>query len=94
MEIGRSTPDIRVGVTGVMLNEFVDVSDRFADDSGNLRDGWPLSDEAEPAADLVEPREIGRSVVDLETRSLGQPGAHFGMSAGDLVICDQCISRC
>src|SRR6202021_944957 len=54
----------------------------------------PLSDEAEPAADLVEPKEIGRCVVDLETMSRGQPGAHFGISAGDLVICDQCISRC
>ena len=54
----------------------------------------PLSDEAEPAADLVEPRETGRCVVDLEAMSRGQPGAHFGMSAGGLVICDQCISRC
>jgi hypothetical protein len=46
-----------------MLSEVVDVSDQFADDSGNLRDGWPLSDEAEPAADLVEPEETGRCVV-------------------------------
>jgi hypothetical protein len=41
MEIGKSSPDTGAGVTGVMLNEFVDASDQFADDSGNVRDGWP-----------------------------------------------------
>jgi hypothetical protein len=45
--------------------------------------------ETEPAFDLVEPRGICGCVADLEARPVGQPGTHFSMLVGSVVVDDQ-----
>ena len=53
--IGGSGPDKGTGVAVVVLNEIVDASDQFADAPETSPADGLLSDQAEPAFDLVEP---------------------------------------
>jgi hypothetical protein len=48
-----------------------------------------LSDQAEPAFDLVQPGRTGGRVVDVEAGPLRQPEAHLGMLVGGIVVDDQ-----
>ena len=45
-----------------------------------------LSDEPEPALDLIEPTRIGRRVVQMITRMTGEPGPDLGMLVGAVVV--------
>jgi len=76
-------------VTVVVLDEIFDASNEFADAAEAAATNRLLSNEPEPAFDLVEPRGISRCVVDLEARPLGQPGAHLAMLVGSVVVDDQ-----
>ena len=72
----------------VVLNEFLDSPDQFTNAAKATPTDCLLGDKTEPAFDLVEPRRIGRCVVDLKARPLGQPGAHFAMLVGGVVVHD------
>ena len=65
-----------------LAHELFDAGKRAASDG-------LLSDDAEPAFDLVEPGRIGWGVVDVIARSLGEPGFDFGVLVGGVVVDDQ-----
>ena len=48
-----------------------------------------LGDDREPALDLVQPRGIGGRVVDVVTPPIPEPGSHFRMLVGGVVIDDE-----
>src|SRR5450432_3041449 len=64
------------------LDEFLDVA------KGAAADGL-LGDEAEPAFDLIEPRGISRSIVDVVAGMPGEPGANLGVFVGGVVVDDE-----
>lgn len=78
-----------MGASVVMLDEFVDAPDQFADAPETATADGLLGNEAEPAFHLVEPGRIGRRVVHVETWPLGQPYTHFGVLVGGVVVDDQ-----
>ena len=55
---------------------------------GAATDGL-LGDQSEPALDLIEPRGVGRRVVQVVARVAREPGAHLGMLVRAVVVADQ-----
>lgn len=53
--IGGGSPEERAGAAVVMLHEFIDASDQFADAAKATAADGLLGDEAKPAFNLVEP---------------------------------------
>jgi hypothetical protein len=76
-------------VAVVVVDEFFDPSNEFADAAEAATANSLLCNETEPAFDLVEPGGICGCVVDLEARPLGEPGAHFAVLVGSVVVDDQ-----
>ena len=64
-----------------MLGE---VHDRLLEFRGAL-DG-ALTEEPEPALDLIQPRGIGRREVQVQARPLGNPGAHHRVLVRGVVV--------
>lgn len=65
-----------------LLHELLDVGERAA------ADGF-LGNDSKPTLDLIEPRGIGRGVVDMEPGPPGQPGLDLGVFMGGVVVDDQ-----
>ena len=65
-----------------MLNEGVDPLNQFLDAAKRAATDGSLGDQAEPTLHLVEPRGIGRCVVDVAAGPLRQPGSHLGVLVG------------
>ena len=72
-----------------MLDEGVDLVDQFLDASKRTTADGPLGDQGKPAFHLIQPRRVGRGVMNLVSRPLRQPGAHFGMFVRCVIVDDQ-----
>lgn len=72
-----------------MLDEGVDLVDQFLDASKRTAADGPLGDQGKPAFHLIQPRRVGRGVMNLVSRPLRQPGAHFGMFVRCVIVDDQ-----
>ena len=72
-----------------MLDEGVDLVDQFLDASKRASADGPLGDQGKPAFDLIQPGRVGRGVMNLVARPLGQPGTHFGMFVRRVIVDDQ-----
>lgn len=66
-----------------------DFLDEVVDASEGATTGCLLGDETEPALGLVQPRRIGRRVVDVEAGRLCEPESYPGMLVGRVVVDDQ-----
>ena len=66
----RSGPGEGTAVAVVVLDELVDACDQFAHAAEAAAPDGLLGDQSEPALHLIEPRGIGRGVVDVEARPL------------------------
>src|SRR6185437_15602163 len=64
------------------LHQFLDAAE------GTTADG-ALGDEGKPALDLIEPRGVSRSVVNLVSRPLRQPGPYLRMLVRSVIIDDE-----
>ena len=72
-----------------MLDEGVDLVDQFLDASKRAAADGPLGDQGKPAFDLIQPRRVGRGVMNLVARPLRQPGTYFGMFVRRVIVDDQ-----
>ncbi len=72
-----------------MLDEVLDASDEIADAAETATANRLLRDQPKPALHLVQPRGIGRRVVDVKAGPLRQPQTHLGMLVGGVVVDDQ-----
>ena len=87
--IGGCGPDEGTGFGVIAIDEAFDLVDELFDvGEGSTADRF-LSDDAEPAFDLIEPRRIGRCVVNVIARPPRQPGFHFGVFVGGVVVDDE-----
>lgn len=75
-----------------MLYKGVDLFDQLFDAAEGAPDR-ALGDQPEPTLHLIEPRGIGRGVVDVEAWAVCQPGTHLGMFVGAVVVDDLRCSR-
>src|ERR1700676_4981909 len=48
-----------------------------------------LGDKSERTLDVIEPRAVGRRVVEMEARAAREPSLHFGMLVRAIVVNDQ-----
>src|SRR5277367_5115546 len=87
--IGGGGPSEGAAVAVVVPNELVNARNEFANAAEAAATDSLLSDESKPAFDLVDPGRIGGCVVDMQARPLPEPGAHFGVLVGGVVIHDQ-----
>src|SRR5215472_4983199 len=67
----------------------VDLLHQLFDTAEGAAPNGLLSDEPEPALDLIEPTRIGRGVVQMIARMSGEPGLDLGMLMGAVVVRDQ-----
>ncbi len=72
-----------------MLDEVVDSGDQVFDAPETTSANRLLSDESEPAFDLIEPGRVDGSVVDLEAGPLCEPESYLGTLVGGVVVDDQ-----
>jgi len=70
----------------VVLDKGVDLFDQILDAAEGAAANGPLSDQAEPALHLIQPRRVCRGVVNVIEGSLGQPGAHLTMFVRGVVV--------
>ena len=77
------------GVAVVVFDVGVDALDELLDAAKGAAADGALGDETEPEFDLIEPRRVGRGVVDVVTRPGGEPGANLGVLVGGVVVDDQ-----
>lgn len=73
----------------VMFNVGIDSLDQLSDVAEGATADRLLGDETEPAFDLIEPRGIGRSIVNVVARTRCQPSAHLGVLVGGVVVDDE-----
>ena len=84
--IGCGRPNERLGVNVGVLDEMIDLSDQlFHASECSPADGL-LGDDIEPDLDLIEPRGISWSEVDLVARSAGQPALDPRMLMSGIVV--------
>jgi hypothetical protein len=78
----------------VILRVAVDFSDEVLDAfEASAADGL-LSNESEPALDLIDPGGVSGRVVDMESWSCRQPEAHLGVLVGRVVVDDEVDVEC
>ncbi len=73
----------------VMFDEVVDFSHQFLDAGERAAADGLLGDEAEPALDLVQPRGVGRCVMDMVAWPFGEPRLDLGVLVGGVVVDDE-----
>ena len=72
-----------------MGDEVIDLLDQLAHIAEGAAADGALSDEGEPALDLIEPAGIGGSEVQVKAGMVGQPGFDLGMFVGGVIVHDQ-----
>ena len=87
--VGGSGPHKGPRVLIVVLDELIDLAFEVRHGVKGAASDGALCDQSEPALDLVEPGGVGRSVVDMEARTLGEPDFDTGVPVGAVVIDDQ-----
>ena len=84
--LGRFCPDEGFGVGIVMVEVVVDGCFEFGHRGENTAPDAVMSDQAEEALDLVEPRCRGRGEVQVKARVLVEPRRHLGVLMGGIVV--------
>src|SRR3989442_1248019 len=87
--VGGGGPHKGPRVLVVVLDELVDLAFEVRHGVKGAATDGALRNQSEPAFDLVEPRGVGWSVVDMEARTSGEPDSDSGVSVGAVVIDDQ-----
>ena len=87
----RSTGTVRSDDRGVLRRH--DAIDEFLVVTGGVTANGLLGDEAEPTLNLIEPRRIGRGVVDVATRPGGAPSTNFEVLVDGPAIYDEMPAR-
>ena len=72
-----------------MLGKRVDLLGQVPDASEGASPNRALRDDVEPDFDLIEPRRIGRRVVDMKTRSRCKPSPNALVFVGCIVVYDE-----
>jgi len=79
-------PNERLGLWIVVGDKRLDIADEMFDAMEGAPTDRPLGDEIEPDLDLVEPRGIGRRVMDMKAWADRQPAAHLMVLVGAVVV--------
>ncbi len=73
----------------VAFDEVVDLGHQFFDTGERTAANGLLRDEAKPTLDLVQPRGVGRGVMDVVAWPFGEPRLDLGVLVGGVVVDDE-----
>lgn len=82
-------PHEGLGMLVVLIDELADLALQIGDGVERPAADRLVGDQREPALDLVEPGAVGRGEVQVEARPPRQPGTHFGVLVGGVIVADQ-----
>ena len=72
----------------------VDLLDQLADAAKRAAPNCLLSDQPEPALDLVEPTGVGGRVMEVVARPPREPSLNLGMLTSAVIVSDQMDIEC
>ncbi len=73
----------------VVFDEVVDLGHQFFDTGKRTAADDLLRDDVEPTLDLVQPRGVGRGVMDVVAWPFGEPRLDLGLLVGSVFVLDE-----